>query len=265
MDAVVLAAGRSGEDFQRAFGTEYKCLVEVAQRPILHWVLDALRGSSAIDRIVVMGPAAPLRAAGVTAPTFPNEAGSYAETVGAALRAAESERVLLIAADVPLVRPGGLDRYIGDCLQTEADVCFPVVSWDGMQARLPGARKTWYDLRDGKLTKGNAVVTKREALLARLDRVEALFRTRKKKQWASLICHSFMNRLLGCAVTRAEVEAALSGYLGLRLKAIEAEPELAVDVDEVSDVAFVAEVLSSRSQDSHISSWTARQDMMAMA
>jgi GTP:adenosylcobinamide-phosphate guanylyltransferase len=265
MDAVVLAAGRSGEDFQRAFGTEYKCLVEVARRPILHWVLDALHDARAIDRVVVMGPAAPLRAVGVASATFPNEASSYAETVGAALRVAESERVLLIAADVPLVRPAGLDRYIADCLRTEADVCFPVVSWDGMQARLPGARKTWYDLRDGKFTKGYAVVTKREALLGRLDHVEALFRTRKKKQWASLICRSFMNRLLGCAVTRAEVEAALSGYLGLRLKAIEAEPELAVDVDEVSDVAFVAEVLSSRSQGSYISSRAACQDMMAMA
>jgi len=249
MDAMMLAAGKSGEDFYGAFGTEYKCLVEVARRPILDWVLRALRGSSAIGRIVVIGPVERLRAIGVTAETLPIETGSYAESVGTALRAAEGERVLLIAADVPLVRPEGLDRYIADCLQNEADVCFPVVSWQEMQAQLPGARKTWYDLRDGKFTKGNAVVAKREALLEKIDRVEALFHARKKKQWAGLICQAFMSRLLGCAATRAEIEAALSAYMGLRLKGIEADPALAVDVDEVSDVAFVAEVILRRCRD----------------
>ena len=246
MNAVVLAAGRSGDDFQKAFGTEYKCLVEVAGRPIILWVIEALRASSAIDRIVVIGPEQALRAAGVTEEIIPNDSGSYADSVGAGLRAATSRQVLLIAADVPLLQVGSLDRYIADCLRVDADACFPVVSWEGMQDRLPGARKTWYDLRDGKFTKGNAVVARREALLQRLDRVEALFGSRKKKQWAGLICQSFMGRLVGRACTRAEVEAALSSYLGFRLRAVVSSPELAVDVDEVTDAAFVSGVLAER-------------------
>jgi len=246
MDAVVLAAGRSGDDFQKAFGTAYKCLVEVGGRPIIQWVLDALRASSEIERIVVVGPAEALRAADVTEEIIPNDGGSYTDSVGAGLRVAASDRVLLIAADVPLLQVGGLDRYIADCLRTDADACFPIVSWEAMQDRLPGARKTWYELRDGKLTKGNAVVARREALLQRLDRVESLFRTRKKKQWASLICQRFMSRLVGCTCTKADVEAALSSYLGFRLSAIESSPDLAVDVDEVTDVAFVSGVLLER-------------------
>ena len=246
MDAVVLAAGRSGDDFQKAFGTEYKCLVEVAGRPIIEWVLEALRGSSAIGRILVIGPERALRAAGVTEEIIPNDSGSYTDSVGAGLRAATSDRVLLIAADVPLLHTGALDRYIADCLGAGADACFPVVSWEGMQGGLPGTRKTWYDLRDGKYTKGNAVVARRDALLQRLDQVESLFNTRKKKQWAGLICQSFMSRLIGCACTRGDVEAALSSYLGLRLRAVESAPELAVDVDEVTDVAFVSGVLAER-------------------
>jgi GTP:adenosylcobinamide-phosphate guanylyltransferase len=246
MNAVVLAAGRSGDDFQKAFGTEFKCLVEVAGRPIIHWVLDALRASSEIDRIVVIGPEQALRKAGVTEEIIPNDTGSYTDSVGVGLRAATSARVLLIAADVPLLQADALERYIGSCLRSDADACFPVVSWEGMQERLPGARKTWYELRDGRFTKGNAVVARREALLRRLDRVESLFNSRKKKQWASLICQSFMSRLVGAACTRADVEVALSGYLGLRLEAIDAAPELAVDVDEVTDVEFVSGVLSER-------------------
>ena len=246
MNAVVLAAGRSGDDFQKAFGAEHKCLVEVAGRPIIHWVLDALRSSSGTDRIIVIGPEPALRASGVTEEIIANDTGSYADSIEAGLRVATSDRVLLIAADVPLLRAGALDDYLGECLGTEADVCFPVVSWEAMQGRLPGARKTWYEMRDGKFTKGNAVVAWRKALLQRLDRIESLFRTRKKKQWASLICQAFMGRLIGATCTRTDVEAALSSYLGLRLKAVESAPELAVDVDEVSDVAFVSEVLAER-------------------
>lgn len=246
MDAVVLAAGRSGEDFQRAFGIEYKCLVEVAGRPIIQWVLEALRVSAAVDRIMVIGPEGSLRATGVTEDIIPNDTGSYTDSVGAGLRVAASDRVLLIAADVPLLRFQSLNSYLSDCLRTDADACFPVVSWEGMQAELPGARKTWYDLRDGRFTKGNAVVARREALLQRLDRIEALFNTRKKRQWAGLICQSFMSRLVGCTCTKADVEAALSSYLGFRLSAIESSPDLAVDVDEVTDVAFVSEVLLER-------------------
>jgi CTP:molybdopterin cytidylyltransferase MocA len=246
MNAVVLAAGRSGDDFRKAFGTECKCLVEVAGRPIIEWVLEALRASSVIDRIVVIGPEQVLRAAGVTEEIIANDTGSYADSVGIGLRAAAGDRVLLLAADIPLLEADALDRYLADCLAGDADVCFPVVSWDSMQTHLPGARKTWYDLRDGKFTKGNAVVARRQVLLDRLDRVESLFNTRKKKQWAGLICQTFMRRLVGCACTKADAEAALSSYLGCRLRAVEASPELAVDVDEVTDVAFVRGVLAER-------------------
>ena len=244
MDAVLLAAGRSGDDFSEAFSTEHKCLVRVAGRPIIRWVLDALRASPLIGRVIVIGPEQPLRSAGVAEEIIPNEDGSYADSVAAGLRAATGDRVLIIAADVPLLKSGALDRYIADCLRTDADVCFPVVSWEAMQDRLPGARKTWYDLRDGKYTKGNAVVVRREVVLQRLDRVESLFKTRKKKQWAALVCQGFMSRLLRCIATRSEVEAGLSTYLGLRVKAVDADPAIAVDVDEVTDVPFVGQVLA---------------------
>ena len=246
IDAVVLAAGRSGDDFQQAFGTPYKCLVDIAGRPMIHWVLDTLRASSLIDRIVVIGPERELREAGVREQIIANDDGGYTESVRAGLRAVSSDRVLVLAADVPLLQVSGLDRYLGDCLRSDADACFPVVSWEAMQAGLPGARKTWYDLRDGKFTKGNAVVARRDLLLARLDRVESLFNARKKKQWAALICQDFMTRLLGNAASRTDVEGALSAYLRLRLRAIDAEPALAVDVDEVTDAGFVTGVLVER-------------------
>jgi CTP:molybdopterin cytidylyltransferase MocA len=249
LNAVVLAAGRSGSDFWEAFGTAHKCLIEVGGRPMISWVLDALRGARCIDRIVVVGPEGPLRSAGVDVQLIHRDEGSYPDSLGAGVEAASGDKVLVIAADVPLLRPEGLDRYVTDCLRSGAELCFPVVSYEEMWARFPGARKTWYDLRDGRLTKGNAVLGPRDFFLSELDRIESLFKRRKKKQWASLICQQFMRRLLARAASQAQVEAMLSSYLGVRLEAIPADPGLAVDVDEVADVAFVDAVLRRRAAD----------------
>jgi CTP:molybdopterin cytidylyltransferase MocA len=246
VNAVILAAGRSGDDFREAFGTVHKCLVEVAGRPMIHWVLDAVRGAWHIDHIVVVGPEGPLRAAGVDAQLVHQDDGCYPDSLSAGVEAVNGDRLLVIAADVPLLLPDGLDRYIASCLASGADLCCPIVSDEAMSSRFPGARKTWYDLRDGRITKGNAVLGPRDFFLTRRDRIESLFNTRKKKQWAGLICKQFMRRLLGSIASLADVEAMLSSYLGVRLKAIAVDPSLAVDVDEVSDVAFVSAVLSQR-------------------
>jgi CTP:molybdopterin cytidylyltransferase MocA len=250
LNAVILAAGHSGDDFGRAFGTVHKCLVEVTGRPMIHWALDALRGARCVDRLVVVGPEGPLRSAGVEAPLVHQDGGTYMDSLRAGVGSVIGDKVLVMAADVPLVLPGGLDEYVTDCLASGADVCFPAVSWEAMQARFPGARKTWYDLRDGKLTKGNAVVGPRDFFLTQLSRIDGLFKTRKKKRWAGLICQQFMRRLLARAASQADVEAMLSSYLGVRLKAVPADPGLAVDVDEVPDVAFVNTVLRRRVADS---------------
>jgi CTP:molybdopterin cytidylyltransferase MocA len=250
LNAVILAAGRSGDDFGRAFGTIHKCLVEMAGRPMIQWVLDAVRGARCVDRLVVVGPEGPLRSAGVEAPVVHQDGGTYTDSLQAGVGSVRGDTVLVIAADVPLVLPDGVDEYVTDCLASGADVCFPAVSWEAMQARFPGARKTWYDLRDGKLTKGNAVVGPRDFFLAQLDQIERLFNARKKKRWAGLICQQFMRRLLARAASRADVEGMLSSHLGVRLKAVPADPGLAVDVDEVPDVAFVNTVLGHRVADS---------------
>ncbi|UCC67122.1 MAG: NTP transferase domain-containing protein [Armatimonadota bacterium] len=250
LNAVILAAGRSGDDFGRTFGTVHKCLVKVAGRSMIHWVLDALRGASSVDRVVVVGPEGPLRSAGVKAQLVHQDGGAYTDSLHAGVGSVSGDKVLVIAADVPLLLVEGLDEYVTDCLASGADVCFPAVSWEAMQARFPGARKTWYDLRDGKLTKGNAVIGPRDFFLTQLSRIEGLFESRKKKRWAGLICQQFMRRLLARAASQADVEAMLSSYLRVRLKAVPADPSLAVDVDEVPDVAFVEAVLRQRVADS---------------
>jgi GTP:adenosylcobinamide-phosphate guanylyltransferase len=240
-----MAGGRSDPSFESAFGVGRKWEVDVAGEPMIRRVLDGLRAARLVCDVHVCGPPRALRAAGVSEPVLSCEGDSLSATLGVALRRATDERALLIAADVPLVGGTALDRWIAACLEADADLCFPVVSWDAMQARLPGARKTWYDLRDGRFTKGNMVVVHPSALRGSLDRVDRLYDTRKRKRWARAMPGGFLKRMALGRLTVADVSSALSTFLGCSVEAVMAEPELAVDVDEVEDVAFVRSVLTS--------------------
>lgn len=244
VSAVILASGRSGSDFEATFGVTHKCLVEIAGKTMVRRTLDAVRAARSVGKIVVVGPEAELRAAGVDAPIVPSDSDRYIENLACGLRAVTSERVLVIAADVPLLYADSVEAFLRASAAVEADACFPVISWQAMQAQLPGVRKTWYTLREGTFTKGNAVVGRREFLLSRLDTIERLFETRKKKRWVSLMAKGFAVRLLAHTATIAEVEAGLGFTLQARLRVIGCAPALAADVDEITDVAFMEEALA---------------------
>jgi GTP:adenosylcobinamide-phosphate guanylyltransferase len=64
LDAAVLASGVCHREFREVAGKPHKCLTEVAGRPMIRWVLDALEAAWPIGRVVVVGPAAPVRQAG---------------------------------------------------------------------------------------------------------------------------------------------------------------------------------------------------------
>ncbi|MBI2297803.1 MAG: nucleotidyltransferase family protein [Armatimonadetes bacterium] len=246
IEAMVLAAGGVDEAFGRAFGVSHKALVPLQGKPMLRWVLDALGAVPEIERRVVIGSPALAGVVGDGVELVPLEAVEYAASVALALSSARHDEVLLIACDVPLVRPVALAEWLERARSAEADLAFPVVTFDVLEGALPGARKTWYDLRDGRYTKGNAVLTRASLLFERLERVTALFETRKQKKWTALVGEQFVQRVLARAAALRDLEAGRSSYLGLNVRAVHAPPELVTDVDEVGDVAYCDQVLAAR-------------------
>lgn len=82
--AIVLAGG--GPDARLAPGLPNKAFLEMGGRPLITWVLDALRACPAIDRIVAVGPPAPLEAAAGAGVEVVPEQDSMMHNVEAALR-----------------------------------------------------------------------------------------------------------------------------------------------------------------------------------
>jgi GTP:adenosylcobinamide-phosphate guanylyltransferase len=246
--AAVLAAGPCDGGFAERSGLPHKCMVSVGGRPMLAWVLDALRGARTIGGIAVVGRPPLLRDAGAhECEILPLERARFVESLRAAIEyLRDEERALVLAADMPLLTSEAVDRYVETCLGQSADLCFPVIRREELHALYPGARKTWYNLRDGAFAKGNAVLARPAFLARRGGRLQTLFDHRKHRRWTGLLGPAFVRRLAQRALTLHDMQEGLSWYLGGMLQAVPADPEIIIDVDEPADVGFAEEALVQR-------------------
>lgn len=98
---ILLAGGRS-----RRMGRD-KAWVELAGRPLIQWALAALRQASDSQLVVARDRAAAERLAGLGVPMVIDELAARGPLTGvhAGLRAAKTDLCLVLACDMPLVRP----------------------------------------------------------------------------------------------------------------------------------------------------------------
>jgi len=230
-DAVVLAGG-GGEPGLDA-GAANKGFLEIAGRPLLAHVLEALRGAAGVGRIAVVGPPEAIRAVSGEVVVVP-EGGSIMDNVGRAVQALEArEPVLVVASDIPLLTAAAVEAFLAACRTAPADFCYAIVPQEALARAFPGARKTFVHVTDGVFT-GGSVMLFNPAVLDRVrDFVERVIAARKKP-WmlAQLFGWSIVMKFASGRLSIAEMEAKVRELLGIAARAvIVADPVLALDVD----------------------------------
>ena len=127
IDAIVLAGNREG---YQPVGASNKCLLEIGERPIIHYVLDALEQSARVSSIYLVGPAEELARAieGVnyTKPVILIQQGSTViENLVLAHQRKLQDRadpyVLILGGDVPFLTGWEVDRFVELSRYRESD------------------------------------------------------------------------------------------------------------------------------------------------
>lgn len=244
---IVLAGGRASEEMRTATGPSVLPLVPIAGRPMLAYVLDALSRSQCLKGVWVVGPAElqPVVGDAVLVP----EAGSMLENIQAGISACKAEGfVLLCTADVPFLTPSAVESFVSDAVATGADMCYPIVAKEAVQARFPAMRRTFVRTRDGVFTGGNMVLVRESFFPSLASAVERLRAARKSPlRLAAFLGPIVILRLLTGTVSIRGVEARAARLFGGTLRAIVSQhPELAADVDKPEDLAAAEEILSAR-------------------
>jgi len=156
MDAVVLAGGTPAPNdplYPYAQGRP-KVLIDIAGKPMLQWVLEALDAVADIDAIVIVGltESHGLQSAKVRA-YLPDQGGMLANIL-AGLREVlrrhpQAEYAALLAGDIPAITPEMVHWMVAQIDPDEPfDIAYTVIRREVMEARFPEARRTYARLKD---------------------------------------------------------------------------------------------------------------------
>lgn len=217
----MVLGGGGGDALSWAAGVPAKALVPFAGRPLVSYVLEALRGCPSVAHVLYVGDAAPVITAQVEEVLPPGETfvQSFSVGVRAALARAPRQSVLVTTADLPWLRAEALGDFLGAA--SGAALVYPVVEEETATAQFPGQRRTFVRLRDGRFTGGNLMLIAPEMVPALLPFVERAYRSRKNPlALARLFGVDFTVRLALGRLSLGVVEARAAQILGLPVRAV---------------------------------------------
>jgi len=155
MDAIVTAGGipEPGDPLYEYTQGSSKALLDVAGKPMIQWVLDALCESQRIRNIVLIGlPEDSSVKCHKLGAFIPNQ-GSMLNNIRTGVNKIfelqpDAEHVLLVSSDVPSIKPEMIDWIVDTCMQTDDDIYYNVITREVMEKRFPLSKRSYTNLKD---------------------------------------------------------------------------------------------------------------------
>jgi GTP:adenosylcobinamide-phosphate guanylyltransferase len=251
IDALILAGSRGPDDPIAALGqVPHKALTRIAGRPMLAYVLDAVRGVPEVGRIFVcIDDATDLgAAAGGTAFQRIAPAASPAASVAAALQAIDGDRpVLVTTADHPLLTTA-IIRHFLDAAPDDADLAVGLAEATTVTAAFPEGKRTFYRLAGKGYSGCNLFLARRPGAV----RVAGYWRRMEahRKRPLRLVREVGLGALIRYALGLLNLDAAfahVSRLTGAAVKPVLLPfAEAATDVDKPADFVLVEALLKKR-------------------
>jgi hypothetical protein len=155
--------------------------------------------------------------------------------------APQVERIVLSAADIPLITAEIVGWFIETCLGMQADIFYSIVERSVMEKRFPDSGRSFRALRDGTFAGGDLNMISRKALVTNLELIRKAMASRKS-MWGLVRLLGLMTllRFATRRLTLAQIEQRASEILGYPGRAVIAPyAELAMDVDKPHQLDLV--------------------------
>ena len=258
MDAIVTAGGipRPEDPLYTYSHGNSKALIDVAGKPMIQWILDALSGAKRVDNVIVIG-LSPKSGVTCSKPLHyvSNQGRMLANIVAGVNKALEinkrSKYVLVVSSDIPAIKSEMVDWLIKTCMETKDDLYYGVCPRDVMEARFPDSKRTYTHLKDMDVCGADMNITHVRMATEHLDMWESLIGTRKSPlKLASLIGFGTLFALFTRRLTLEDAVRRVSERIGVKGRAIvwpHAEP--CMDVDKPSQLELLrADLAQQQSQ-----------------
>lgn len=241
MDVLILAGGRTSPELRAASGAEFRADVPVHGRPMVEFVIDAVRHLGRI--VLVGGPEGRHDCVRV-------EAGeSFLGSLRNGLESVATEQFLLATSDLPFLTRESVDDLLRRS-RPEAMLNYPIVPIAACEQRFPGVKRTCLKLREGTFTGGNVALVHRDLMRTALPRMEQAYSARKKPLRLALMVGvgTLIRVIVGQAIPGflplAALERSIGHMLGAPVHAVISQfAEIGADVDSAEQYQALISLL----------------------
>ena len=255
MDAIVTAGGipRPEDPLYSYSHGDSKALIDVAGKPMIQWVLDALGNAKKVDNVIIIG-LSPKSGVTCKKPIYyvSNQGRMLANIVAGVDKVLElnkkSKYVLVVSSDIPTLKSEMVDWLIDTCMETKDDLYYGVCPKDVMEARFPGSKRTYTHLKDMDVCGADMNVTHVRMTTEHLDMWESLIGSRKSPlKQASIIGFGTLFALFTRRLTLEDAVQRVCDRIGIKARAIiwpHAEP--CMDIDKPSQLELLRQDLQKQ-------------------
>lgn len=255
MNAIVTAGGipQPGDKLYAYSNGDSKALIDVAGKPMVQWVLDALSESKQVDQVIVIGLSAK---SGLTCKKpihyVSNQGRMLANIVTGVKKSLELnpkyEYVLIVSSDIPALKGDMVDWLIKTSMQTKHDIYYGVCPREVMEVRFPTSNRTYTKLKDMEVCGADINIVHYSMATEHLDTWEELIGNRKSPlRQAAVIGWDTLFQLFTKQFTLQGLVERASQRIGIKGRAIiwdHAEP--CMDVDKPHQLELMREDLAQQ-------------------
>ena len=257
MDAVLIAGGipEPGDPLYEYTLGQPKALLDIAGKPMVQWVLDALGGAETIDRVVLIGLSEEIKLECSKRIIYVPNQGGMLQNVRAGIEKAlelnpQARHVLGVSSDIPAIQSEMIDWMVNEYLETDLDLYYIVITRQVMEERFPSSNRSYTRLKDAEVCGGDMNMIRANMVRTNNELWDRIVAARKSvfKQ-AALIGYGNLFLLLSRQLTIDGAVKRVTKRMNITGQAVFSPyAELGMDVDKPHQLDILRADLMSKQQ-----------------
>ena len=257
MDAIVIAGGipEPDEPLYEYTQGQPKALLDIAGKPMVQWVLDALNGAETILRVVLIGLSENDGLESKKDITYIPNQGGMLQNLRAGIEKAleinpEARHVLGVSSDIPAIKAEMVDWMVRKNSETDLDLYYTVIRRKVMEERFPKSNRSYTRLKDAEVCGGDMNMIRANMVRTNDELWDRIVAARKSvfKQ-AALLGYGNLFLLLSGQLTIDGAVKRVTKRMDITGQAVFSPyAEIGMDVDKPHQLEIVRTDLMSKQQ-----------------
>lgn len=256
MDAIVVAGGvpKPEEPLYAYTKGHPKALLDVAGKPMVQWVLDALAEAESIGQVVLISLPEDSGLKFSKPITYLPDQGGLLQNVRMGILKVlelnpEARQVLTVSSDIPAIKAEMVDWLVSQTEGTDLDLYYTIIPREVMEERFPNSNRSYVRLKDAEVCGGDLNVIRSSTVNANDELWNRIIAARKSAfKQAALLGYSNLFLLLSRQLTVGGAVKRVTKKMDITGQAIFSPyAELGMDIDKPHQLEILqADLQSSR-------------------